>query len=100
MNFNDLVFEERPWDDGIQAKHEFSNGTRISVVAGEFAYCEPRKNLKGPNEYKSFEIAVLEGDQFTTHKYFKRVLGDDVVGYMTKEEISALLEAIENGTQI
>jgi hypothetical protein len=100
MKFDDLVFEERPYEDGIQAKYEFSNGCRVSVVAGDFAYCEPRKNLKTQREYKNFEIAVLEGTEFVTRRYFKKNIGDDVVGFMSREEITALLEAIENGTKI
>ena len=80
---------------GINAVYEFKNGWKISVSAGEFPYSYPRENFGNPDGYSSFEVAVIDDkDNWAT----KRVSDsdDDVLGWMSRDEIDELIQVIES----
>lgn len=94
MTFDDLKFEIK--NDGMWKSKTIINGLTLSVIAGEFAYSTPRVNLKNIDDYHRFEAAVMdENGHLYTRKIRTRLL-DDVIGYMTREEINELIIEIEN----
>lgn len=94
MKFKDIKFEKGQFNNGIQARIKLKDEMILSIVAGEFAYCIPRKNSEDPNEFKSFEIAIMnkEGD-FVTRDFFKYA-GDDVQGWVSREEIEKIIKKL------
>jgi len=96
-SFKDIKFKPHPTGKGIQGSLDV-NGHTLSVVAGEFFYSSPRKNLKSAEDFKSFEVAVFDSvGNFVTDKFLPNI-GDDVAGWQTKMDISILITRIENLT--
>lgn len=81
--FGKLVFNDHPNGRGIQAIVKFNNGYGASVVKGEFSY-GGRDGL--------FELAVI-GENGELH-YDNPISNGDVLGYLTKEDVSEVLEKI------
>lgn len=67
---------------GTQWKFEFDNGYGVSVITGSFAYC---------NEFQPYELAVLKHDELC----YDTPITDDVIGYLTSNEVYDLLDRIE-----
>lgn len=77
------LYENRRYADGIeQWKFEFDNGYGASVITGGIAYC---------NEGQPYELAVLEHDELC----YSTPITDDVIGYLTSDEVYDLLDKIE-----
>ena len=95
MKFTDLQFE--PSQLGGFGTHTEINGYILSVQCGRRNYCSPREDLSSPEEYRSFEIAIWEaaGDRVWCTQRFTSA-GDDVLGWVSREEIEAIIEKIEN----
>ena len=92
--FSDLVFKDRA-HGGIGAHHKFDNGFEISVQAGSFNYSTPRENLKSPDDFVSFEVAVFgPNDDFVT-KEFVPNHNDDVLGWQDRDQINDLMLSIQ-----
>ena len=92
--FKDLEFKRNDIG-GVGASHTFENGITISVQAGSFNWSTPRENLTSPNEFTSFEVAVLdENKEFITKKFIKNN-DDDVMGWMDRADISILMIKIQ-----
>jgi hypothetical protein len=92
--FKDLIFEKT--FGGVGAKHTFDNGITISVQAGSGIYSTPRENLSHPDEYSSFEVAMMDGEGHWATKDFIPNHNDDVKGWVDREEISALMIKIQS----
>ena len=56
--FRDLVFHKNG-TGGINSRTDFDNGFSISVIAGGMAYSTPREDKDSPDDFTSFEVAVL-----------------------------------------
>lgn len=67
---------------GTQWKFEFDNGYGASVITGGIAYC---------NEAQPFELAVLKHGELC----YDTPITDDVIGYLTSDEVFDLLDRIE-----
>ena len=65
-----------------QWKFKFDNGYGASVITGVIAYC---------NEEHPYELAVLEHDELC----YDTPITDDVLGYLTEDDVSDLLDRIE-----
>ena len=82
--FDDLIFEEHPNHmGGVQARIEFNNGYGASVVCTPYTY-------GGSNGL--YELAVLDSDG---HLTYDTPVTDDVIGHLTKEEVTNLLIEIQ-----
>jgi hypothetical protein len=81
--FNDLEFKPSP-GVGIQARIMFENGYGASIVKGEHTY-GGREGL--------YELAVLGSDGRLT---YNTPVTDDVEGYLTEEDVTNLLNQIQN----
>ena len=96
--FKDLVFTNNPMG-GVGSHTVFDNGLIISVQASEGHYCIPRENCKSVDDYVSFEIAIWNDNdprgKWKT-KEFIPDLDDDVAACMDREEISAIMLAMQN----
>jgi len=81
--FNDLDFKPHPHVDGVISRITFENGYGASVVKHDFSY---------GGKDGLYELAVLDtkGDiTYSTH------ITDDVIGYLTTQEVTDLLEQIQ-----
>ena len=98
MNFDNIIF--KPKDiGGFDSKTHFKNGHTLSVVCGGFAYCNPREDLSTPDEYSSFEVAVWDDkDNWVTKRFFPDH-HDDVVGWLSRDEINDLMGRISTYEQ-
>lgn len=86
MNFADLEFEPHPNWDGVQAKHFFDNGYGVSVIKASHSY----GGSKG-----LYELAVLKGLEEDWEICYDTPITDDVMGYLTKEDVETVLNQVE-----
>jgi hypothetical protein len=84
INFNDLQFKPHPMGFGKQAVIQFSNGYGASVVQGPYTYGA---------DAGLYELAVFGKDGYIT---YDTPITDDVVGSITEDEVSEILEKIQN----
>ena len=80
--FKDLEFNPHPNGEGVQAKIEFDNGYGVSVICTPFSY---------GGKSGLYEMAVFHDGELT----YTTVLGDDVKGWLTKNEVTKLLKQIQ-----
>jgi hypothetical protein len=86
-SFDDLVFgQHRNRQKGaVQAQHTLPNNIVVSVVGGG-------QGLYG-NGIDSFEVGAWTTDN---GNWIKLSEHDDVVGWQTKEEVSAIIQKLKN----
>lgn len=83
--FDDLVFKPHPLGgDHVQARMDLGNDIEVSVVGG--------RNLYG-NGVTSFEVAAFYK---TLNKFVPMPDGDDISGWNSKEEVTKLINYLEN----
>lgn len=82
--FNDLVFEPHLMlgVGGKRAYLEFPNGYGISVVTGEFAYCD---------DTHPYEIAVMKDGECC----YSTMIADDIIGYLTEDGVTEVMKKIQ-----
>jgi hypothetical protein len=82
--FSDLEFKTHPMGSGIISRIKFDNGFGASVV-------------KGPHTYGGkeglYELAVTDAEDRLT---YTTPVTNDVEGYLTEEDVTKLLEQIQN----
>jgi len=82
MTFDELEFEPHPCG-GIQAVVKFANGYGASVISGPMFYTRPDE---------PYELAVL----YEGNVCYSTLLTDDVLGYLTADEVTEYLKQIED----
>jgi hypothetical protein len=84
--FNDLEFISAIGGPqfGIRARIMFENGYGASVVKGEYTY---------GGKDGLYELAVLDSNGELT---YETPVTDDVEGYLTEDDVTKLLEQIQN----
>lgn len=83
--FDDLVFKPHPLGGNhVQARLDLDNDIEVSVVGGD--------NLYG-NGKTSFEVAAFYK---TLGKFVPMPDGDDISGWNSKEEVTKLINYLEN----
>jgi hypothetical protein len=93
--FKDLKFEKK-WG-GVGANYTFDNGITISVQAGSGVYSTPRENHLSADDYSSFEIAMWdEKGEWITQDIVPNPNGDDVAGWVSRENIDEIISIIES----
>ncbi len=80
------IFLERSINGGSQVIHKFENGFGASVVQHEFSY--------GSEDGLS-ELAVLKFNGDDWDLIYDTEITDDVIGYLTEEDVQELLVRIE-----
>lgn len=86
VNFDDLQFNKKPY--GVsQVLIFFNNGYGASIIQGGMAY------TSSDDEY---ELAVLEGNKDDWDLCYTTPITDDVIGHLTKDEVTEYLNKIEN----
>lgn len=85
-NFNDLNFESvgEFHMNGVKSRIQFENGYGASVVRHEYSY---------GGKDGLYELAVLYNDEI---HYDNPVANGDVLGYLTEEDVTKLLQEIQN----
>ena len=93
--FKDLVFHSNR-TGGINSRTDFDNGFSLSVVAGGMAYSTPRADIKDPEHFSAFEIAVFAPDGEFTREFFPEDHDNDVMGWQTRADINTLMLQIQS----
>lgn len=93
MTIKEIQFEPHQ-AGGWRTKINIKNNIDISIVCGQFFYCSPRVNLQSPLDYESYEIAIFKDGVFTK-EFFDENHGDDVMGFVSGEEITSLINKIK-----
>lgn len=78
---------ERSINGGTQKLHKFDNGFGASVVQHSFSY---------GTDLGLWELAVVVFDGDAYELTYETEITDDVLGYLTEEDVSELLVQIEN----
>lgn len=88
MKFSDLVFTKSDvFTNGERAIAKFSNGYGASVIRGPYSY---------GGDKGLYELAVITcTDDNEYFLCYSTPITDDVIGHLTPDEISVLLEKIE-----
>lgn len=76
------LYKREPYYGGVQWIFNFANGYGASVVTGSIAYC---------NKLQPYELAVLKHGRLC----YDTPITDDVIGYLTSNEVYDLLDRIE-----
>jgi hypothetical protein len=76
------LYEHKQIDNGEQWLFKFDNGYGASVLTGGIGYC---------NDEQPYELAVLHHDELC----YDTPITDDVIGYLTSDEVFDLLDKIE-----
>ena len=93
--FEDIKFKQHNSGKGIHGKLTIENGMSLSVVAGQYFYSDPRSDV-APNGYSRFEVAIFDKDgEWATQKVLGN-LGDDVLGWQTRNEIDSIIKEMYN----
>ena len=83
--FSDLEFKPHPMNgSGVVSRIKFDNGFGASVVKGPYTY---------GGDQGLYELAVLDSDGELT---YSTPITSDVEGYLTEEDVTKLLEQIQN----
>jgi len=82
--FDDLVFKPHVIRNGVQARLDLGNDIEVSVVGGEGLY---------GNGTTSFEVAAFYK---TLGKFVPMEDGNDVLGWNSKEEVTKIINRLEN----
>ena len=91
IQFKDLIFKDNTYM--INAHHVFDNDWEISVSAGSGIYSTPKEDLKDPESFSSFEIAIFnQNGDFATSEVLQ--IDDDVAGWQSREDINNIIEMI------
>ena len=94
VKFKDLEFKKT--FGGVGATHTFENGITISVQAGSGIYSTPRENLTSPDDYSSFEVAVIDREGNFITEGFVHDVDVGVLGWQDRDEINALMLLIQS----
>tara|TARA_Y100000590_G_C15568756_1_gene957707 strand:- start:204 stop:485 length:282 start_codon:yes stop_codon:yes gene_type:complete len=92
MTFDKLEFKEHSMiPKGVQSRHDFGNGYILSVVGGDSLYGD------GKN---TFEVGVFDERGGFTRKFWNDDVDDDVRGWLSKSEVTELMERISKVEKI
>jgi hypothetical protein len=83
MTFNDLTFLPSTYADGVHAMVTFDNGYGASIVKTDRSY--------GGKE-GLYELAVLSDGLIS----YDTPITNDVIGFLTEDEVTELLQKIED----
>ena len=85
--FKDLEFKPHTleYGNGKQASMNFENNYGVSVIFGEIFYS---------NGIDTYEIGILHDGSLT----YDTDITDDVIGYQTENEISEIMEKVQQLT--
>lgn len=96
MIFKNIKFDKKPYG-GWTSKTFLGGDMEISIVGGLHCYSTPREDLDDPFSYSKYEIAVFKNGEFTREFFDDGNHNDDVMGWVSPEEILTLIEKIQNG---
>jgi len=82
MNFHNIIFKREDGLGGFRSTTHFQNGLKLSV--------------SGINQFLSFEIGIFDSDGEWVTKEFFPDHNDDVVGWLSRDEINDLMDRIAN----
>jgi hypothetical protein len=81
--FNDLKFKPHPHVDGVISRIQFDNGYGASVVKHDFSY---------GGKDGLYELAVIDTKGDLT---YSTPVTSDVEGYLSEDDVTKLLEQIQ-----
>lgn len=81
-----IEYKERPWHGGVQRLYRFDNGYGASVIRTSVSY---------GSEQGLWELAVIQyGTAGNYNIVYETGITDDVIGYLTEEEVEHYVERI------
>lgn len=80
--FKDLEFKPHSLGSGRHAVLEFDNNYGVSVLLGELFYS---------NGIDTYELGILKNGYLC----YDTSITDDVLGYLTKDEVTKIMERIQ-----
>lgn len=95
LTFDNIIFSKNRFGDGISAKVQFDNGVVMSIIAGKGAYSNPREAKFHSDDFRSFEVAILDVEGNFITRDFVPDAHDDVLGWVSREKINELITKIE-----
>ena len=82
-----MILIQRPMRDGTQVVHKFENGYGASVVCHEFSY--------GDQGLKELAVLTFPDDDERYELCYSTEITEDVLGYLSDEDVADLLVKIE-----
>lgn len=86
--FKDLEFENRAQLNGVVSRIQFDNKFGASVVKHQYSY-------GGKDDL--YELAVIESNGNIT---YDTPITNDVIGYLTEDEVTTIMEQIQKLTKL
>ena len=83
-----MILIQRPMRDGTQVVYKFDNGYGASVVCHEFSY-------GGDQGLKELAVLTFPDDDERYELCYNTEITDDVLGYLSDEDVADLLVKIE-----
>ena len=83
-----MILIQRPVRDGTQVVHKFENGYGASVVCYEFSY-------GGDQGLKELAVLTFPDNDERYKLCYSTEITDDVLGYLSDEDVADLLVKIE-----
>jgi len=93
--FKDLEFKPRGFG-GVGAHHAFDNGMEISVQASKINYCTPKEDLTSPDDFSTFEVAIMDNQGEFVTKDFMPDANDGVLGWQGRGDINTLMLLVQS----
>jgi hypothetical protein len=92
--FKDLEFKQHKHRDGLHAILMFKNNYGISVVRFKNMFNDGyASHTDNENQW---EIAVFKGDNENYEITYETPITDDVIGYLSEEEVTEVMLKIQN----
>ena len=83
-----MILIQRPMRNGTQVVHKFENGYGASVVCHEFSY-------GGDQGLKELAVLTFPDNDERYELCYSTEITDDVLGYLSDEDVADLLVKIE-----
>ena len=83
-----MILIQRPMHDGTQVVYKFENGYGASVVCHEFSY-------GGDQGLKELAVLTFPDDDERYELCYSTEITNDVLGYLSDEDVADLLVKIE-----
>ena len=84
--FKKLKFIDTSYSNKKQAKKFYKNGYGVSVIIGDISY---------GGSQGLYELAVLKGDEDRWEICYSTPITDDVLGYLTEEDVSKYMKMVK-----
>ena len=68
----------------------------ISVQASKINFCTPKEDLTSPDDFSTFEVAIMDNQGEFVTKDFVPGGDNDVLGWQSRGDINTLMLLVQN----